>query len=252
MDTFSSKFKLSSGGTIRLKHQRQKFNWDCGLTCIMMILPPDKKKHFIDNFKQICAQEGFNKSTWTIDLAYLMKKFELDHLFCTVTLGIQPAYGSQPFYAKVIQTDESRVMQRFTSAKTNGVNVEKRSLTIEELLHHLEKHGPIIILTNGNLLQCEICKINKLSTELRACLPWSPSYSGHYIALCGYDLTRQLVFYHNPSYSDRVCAITFGDLDDARFSYGTDEDTLLIYNSHTHFVPGASPFGSNNSIVTSD
>ncbi|XP_059478404.1 protein GUCD1 [Neocloeon triangulifer] len=244
--------KICTGGVRTLKHQRQRFNWDCGLTCIMMVMPQEKRQHFQENFKLICSEEGFNKSTWTIDLAYLLKKFELEHVFCTITLGIQPAYGSQPFYAKVIQKDEARVLDRFVSAESSGVCVQKRSLPLEELLSHLEQHGPVIVLTNGNLLQCEICKINKLTSELRACLPWPSSYSGHYIVLCGFDLPRQLVFYHNPSYSERVCAIHFTNLDEARFGYGTDEDAILIFNSHIGFVHGASPFVSNNSQNTSD
>jgi len=111
-----------NGGLRRLQHQRQKYQWDCGLACVLMILPQENRKFFLQNFNQVCSQEGFDKrygflmnknicyiifalfySTWTIDLAYLLKRFELDSLFYTTTLGIQPAYNGQPFYAKVIQ-----------------------------------------------------------------------------------------------------------------------------------------------------
>lgn len=77
-------------------------------------------------------------------------------------------------------------------------------------------------------------------------MPWRTTYQGHYIVLCGYDIERQKVFYRNPSFDDRkfffitkfsnklvdvtdVCQMSLSILEEARKSYGTDEDVIFIY-----------------------
>ncbi|KAI5638747.1 guanylylate cyclase domain-containing protein [Phthorimaea operculella] len=55
-------------------HYRQRFNWDCGVSCVLMLLPGDQRRQFLENFTDICKDEGFGESTWTIDLCYLLKR----------------------------------------------------------------------------------------------------------------------------------------------------------------------------------
>ncbi|PSN38081.1 Protein GUCD1 [Blattella germanica] len=245
---------------IRLQHYRQKYNWDCGVTCVLMVLPEVKREHLTNNFSEVCTEEDFNKSTWTIDLCYLLHRYGVKHLYCTITLGINPGYKGQSFYDKILQKDEERVTRRFKEAAELGIEVEKRSLTCYDFVRHLSESGPVILLTNASLLQCDVCKLNKLTAELRGCLPWSTTYTGkcvtyvlsrkfyrtrgrnsklilehvftgHYIVLCGYSLSNQKFLYHNPAFKNRVCVISFATLDEARCSYGTDEDAILIYSS---------------------
>lgn len=40
-------------------HCRQRFDWDCGVTCVMMLLTRQKRQDFLRNFNQICETEGF-------------------------------------------------------------------------------------------------------------------------------------------------------------------------------------------------
>ena len=40
---------------------QQRHRWDCGLACVMMVLPESKRHHFIDNFTAVCREEGFGK-----------------------------------------------------------------------------------------------------------------------------------------------------------------------------------------------
>ncbi|XP_067015317.2 protein GUCD1 [Anabrus simplex] len=214
---------------LEVSHQQQKSNWDCGVSCVLMVLPEKKRQDFQNNFNKICKEQEFNKSTWTIDLCYLLLRYGVKYVFCTVTLGINPEYHEQTFYARVLHKDEERVMRRFNEAEANGISVRQVSLKQDDLIQHLARHGPIILLTNANLLSCDICKCKKLITEIRSWLPWSISYNGHYIVLCGYNLSRQKFYYHNPTYRSRVCCMSFSAMDEARQSYGTDEDTILIY-----------------------
>lgn len=67
-----------------------------------MVLPSDERDFFINNFHSICKEEGFSKSTWTIDLCYLLKRFSMNFVFYTTTLGIHPQHKGQHFYEKIL------------------------------------------------------------------------------------------------------------------------------------------------------
>ncbi|XP_069700997.1 protein GUCD1 [Periplaneta americana] len=215
---------------IQLTHHRQHFNWDCGVSCVLMVLPEAKREHLLCNFNEVCKEEGFNKSTWSIDLCYLLKRYGIKHIYCTITLGINPGYRGQSFYDKILHKDEERVTKRFKEAAENNIVIRKASLTCRDLVQHLAEFGPIILLTNASLLHCDICKVNKLTSELRGCFPWSTTYTGHYIVLCGYNLASEKFFFRNPTFRNRVCAMSFTMLNEARCSYGTDEDAILVYS----------------------
>jgi hypothetical protein len=75
--------------------------------------------------------------------------------------------------------DKERVTKRFLEAAEKGITVRKASLSCQDLVRHLSKSGPIILLIDASLLHCDICKVNKL-TSLRGCLPWSTSFTGIY------------------------------------------------------------------------
>ncbi|KAK5638029.1 hypothetical protein RI129_012324 [Pyrocoelia pectoralis] len=215
---------------INLTHSRQRYDWDCGISCVLMVLKERDRESFSNDFLAICKGEGFHKSTWTIDLCYLLHRYNVYHSFFTVTMGIHPGYHSNPFYNKVLAKDEERVNNRFSEAKMYGIDVYKRSVDMLMILEHLQK-GPIIVLTNARLLTCDLCKLNKVSLELRQCFPWPTTYQGHYIILCGFHKPKQKIYYRNPSFYNRVCVMSLNVLDDARKAYGTDEDIILInYN----------------------
>lgn len=66
-------------------------------------------------------------------------------------------------------------------------------LSESALIHHLSDYGPIIVLTNANLLTCDVCnKIEKGATSLQP-------YQGHYVVLIGYSFASNHIFYKNPS-----------------------------------------------------
>ncbi|KAL3271171.1 hypothetical protein HHI36_021668 [Cryptolaemus montrouzieri] len=66
---------------ISLKHHTQSYNWDCGISCVLMVLSDKNREYFLNNKRQICEEEGFNTSTWTIDLCYLLRRFGVRHVF---------------------------------------------------------------------------------------------------------------------------------------------------------------------------
>ncbi|XP_060532939.1 protein GUCD1 isoform X2 [Cylas formicarius] len=213
---------------IQLCHYKQKSNWDCGISCVLMVLPRKHRAHLIKNFSYICKSEGFNRSTWTIDLCYLLKRYQVGHVFYTITIGVHEGYRGNSFYHHILTKDEARVNTKFQQAKDNDIAVRNSSVSILHILEHLI-NGPVIVLTNAKLLYCDICKLNKISNELRKCLPWPAPYQGHYVVICGYDVTTGKVFYRNPSFGDHVCSMSIRNLEQARKSYGTDEDIIFVY-----------------------
>ncbi|XP_051525389.1 protein GUCD1-like isoform X1 [Myxocyprinus asiaticus] len=223
---------------------RQQYHWDCGLACSRMVL---EYLHPVseEEFQRACLELEFTESVWTIDLAYLMCKMGVRHCFCTQTLGVDKGFrnqkmkvihiwdGMRSFYKKHFDTEEDRVNELFLKAESKGVVVEKNSVTVQEIQSHLEQGNVAIVLVNAVVLVCELC-----STPVKYCcfLPVGqkcfcrkPDYQGHFVVVCGFNRKTGSIFYNNPAYSDRVCCTSFSNFEEARQSYGTDEDILLIY-----------------------
>lgn len=126
--------------------------------------------------------------------------------------------------------------------------VYKISISCRLILEHLTT-GPVILLTNAKLLGCDICRYNKIGNELKKMFRWPVPYQGHYIVLCGYNMMMNKVFYRNPTLNDSkymqvlrkqlfkfgnlsgICVMSIRSLEEARKSYGTDQDTIFIYPS---------------------
>ncbi|XP_058836763.1 protein GUCD1 [Topomyia yanbarensis] len=212
-----------------LVHFRQRFDWDCGLSCIFMLLGRSERRQFLNDFKDICRSGGFGESTWTIDLCYLLKDFGIKHKYLTTTFGANPSHLGKEYY-KCFNEDEIRVNEKFRNANFRGISIETISVPYDYLIQHLGCHGNIILLTSASLLYCDLCKVNKLSMELRSCLGLKSAYMGHYIILCGYDQRIQKFMYRNPAFKDKVCFMSFDAMDRARKANGTDEDIILIYD----------------------
>ena len=222
--------------TWTIKHYQQRLNWDCGLSCVLMCLKDEKREDILKDVSALCREEGFGQSTWTIDLCYIIKNkaAELNFLYTTVTLGVDPGYANQAFYDTILKKDNERVTQRFKEAGEKGIMVDKRSVDTLDLINHLAYKGVCIVLTNANLLGCETCE-NKSCfggrNEVSKCLSWcgvKTAYQGHYVVMCGYNLPQRKIIYRNPGAHDCECVMSFERFDDARTSYGTDEDVVFL------------------------
>ncbi|XP_058458083.1 protein GUCD1 [Malaya genurostris] len=212
-----------------LVHFRQRYDWDCGLSCILMLLGRNERRLFLNDFKDICQKNGFGESTWTIDLCYLLKDFGIEHKYLTITFGANPSHLGKEYY-KCFNDDEKRVNEKFHNANNHGIFVETKSVSCDDLIQHLGSYGNIILLTSASLLYCDLCKVNKLSMELRSCLGLKSTYMGHYVILCGYDKRIQKFLYRNPALKDKICFMSFEAMDRARKASGTDEDIILLYD----------------------
>ncbi|KAK9391423.1 protein GUCD1 [Crotalus adamanteus] len=252
------------GDAVQLKVPalQQLYHWDCGLACSRMAL---RYLNLLndEDFQRAVRDLQLTKSIWTIDLAYLMRHFGVKHLFCTQTLGVDKGYKNQSFYRKHFDTEENRVNQLFAQAKACKVLVDKRAkeilghrsredmkkkiqrqilryaykstVTIRDIQEHLSQGHIAIVLVNAVLLLCDLCSSPvKYCCFLpigQKCFCRSPDYQGHFIVLCGYNRALGCIYYNNPAYADRTCSTSIRNFEEARTSYGTDEDILFIYRN---------------------
>uniref|UniRef100_A0A8C0K1S4 Guanylyl cyclase domain containing 1 n=2 Tax=Canis lupus dingo TaxID=286419 RepID=A0A8C0K1S4_CANLU len=212
---------------------QQLYHWDCGLACSKMVL---RYLGQVDDneFESALQELRLTRSIWTIDLAYLMRHFGVRHRFCTQTLGVDKGYKNQSFYRKHFDTEETRVNQLFAQAKACKVLVEKCTVSVQDIQEHLAQGHVAIVLVNSGVLHCDLCsspvKYCCFAPSGHRCFCRTPDYQGHFIVLRGYNRATGCIFYNNPAYADPgMCSTSISNFEEARTSYGTDEDILFVY-----------------------
>ena len=133
------------------------FDLEGGLSCCFMVMRKQDRDFVLSNLTKFVEEEGFGDSTWTIDLCYILRRFNVVFRYTTIPIGVDPGYAKEAFYDKVLAKDNARVNDRFSAAAENGMVILEKSVTLDDILEHLEKNGPVIILTNANLLTCSQC-----------------------------------------------------------------------------------------------
>ena len=65
-------------------------------------------------------------NSWSSYERFLFDSYDVDFLYTTTTLGVDPGYSNQSFYSGIMGKDTARVNGRFAAAAENGVRVERR------------------------------------------------------------------------------------------------------------------------------
>lgn len=221
-DGISHGMLLPRSRFIEVPHVNQIYNWDCGLACVLMVL----QTIGIDNCNlqalvELCGTE----SIWTVDLAYLLQSFSVMFTYFTVTLGANPNFSVETFYKDHLPHDLVRVDLLFQKAVEAGLKIECRSFSREEvyLLILSGEYVVIALVDQYKLSQSwldEVCDSDLYGINL--------GYTGHYVVICGYDADRDEFEIRDPASSRKCIRVSSKCLDDARKSFGTDEDLLLI------------------------
>lgn len=236
-------------------HVKQTYNWDCGLACVLMVVRAlGASAHDCDlrTLRQLCR----TTSIWTVDLAYLLRRFGADVTFTTVTMGANPAYESESFYRDNLREDCERVDALFEGARANGIPIERRSLSPDAVKAYAGGGEYLVILLvdkpklgvkprdamvlpegeNGErrggsdrLGWLTGKKRESASTFVNGAAP-SRGYTGHYIVVCGYNPVDGEFLCRDPASHVRDLIITAENLEKARRAFGTDEDILLVRN----------------------
>lgn len=171
-------------------------------------------------------------SVWTIDLAYLLKKLNARFVFLTRTIGADPDFASMPYYSEQISEDQQRVDALFRQSYSENIPILHQSLHICLLRQIcLSSCCLIILLVNHRKLQALRDDFNWILYCVNFDLGFKGAlgYEGHYIVVSGYDERSKRFQVHDPV---GVCYwVSEFVLDEARLSYGTDEDMIIIYTT---------------------
>ncbi|CAN6568883.1 unnamed protein product [Malus baccata var. baccata] len=115
---------------VEVPHINQQDSWDCGLACVLMVF----RTVGIDNCDiQTLAQLSGTTSIWTVDLAFLLQTFSISFCYYTVTVGANPSYSGEKFYKEQLPNDLERVNNLFQKALEGGMNIQRRSISREEI-----------------------------------------------------------------------------------------------------------------------
>ncbi|KAL5170927.1 Protein GUCD1 [Glycine soja] len=223
---------------IEVPHINQIYTWDCGLACVLMDDAVNRCNFiFVNNsinMNQIVEQ--INIIIWTVDLAYLLQRFAVAFSYFTVTFGANPNYSIESFYKEELPNDLVRVDLLFQKAVEAGIDIQCRSISAEEIS---------ILILSGKYIAIVLVDHNKLSHVLQEDVPMpglfsnNPGYTGHYVLICGYDAGADMFEIRDPASSKKHKRISSKSLEEARNTFGTDEDLLLISleKSSNHHQP---------------
>lgn len=207
---------------VEVPHIKQLHSWDCGLACVLMALNTIGINNCsIQGLVDLCC----TSSIWTVDLAYLLQKYSVSFSFYTVTLGANPNYSVETFYKEQLPADLVRVDMLFQKARGEGINIQCRSINETEIS---------LFILSGKYIAIALVNQYKLSHSWleNAILPGlnggNSGYAGHYIVICGYDAGTDEFEIRDPAASRKHERMSSRCLEEARKSFGTDEDLLLI------------------------
>ncbi|CAL9123610.1 unnamed protein product [Musa textilis] len=277
---------------VDVPHVRQRFDWDCGLACVLMVLRTmGLEQYDIHDLEKLCRTtsnsnlaielmekellkcayfvvqyfssidlrlltglliyynvHAINKDIdptrwvsssmllvlcvcvcvlgiWTVDLAYLLHKFSVQFSFLTVTLGANPDYSAESYYREQLQDDIGRVNGLFEKALEAGISVQCRSISAKDISW---------LILSGQCVAVALVNKIKLSqswtkdAHVAECYMSNADYMGHYVVICGYDGDNGEFEIRDPASSRKYEKVSMKCLDEARKSYGTDEDILLV------------------------
>ncbi|XP_078178920.1 guanylyl cyclase 1 isoform X1 [Carex rostrata] len=206
---------------VDVPHVRQMCNWDCGLACVLMVLRTlGIDSYDITDLEEFCS----TTSIWTVDLAYLLHKFSVNFSFLTVTVGVNPSYSAQSFYQEQLEDDTGRVIDLFAKAIHAGISIQCRTISV---------HDISLLLLSGRCIAIALVDKTKLHSSWKDdgtgnYLDGTSEYIGHYIVICGFDAGTNDFEIRDPASSRKYERVSMECLDEARKSFGTDEDILLV------------------------
>lgn len=221
-------------------HIRQKTTWDCGVTCVEMILGWLRDGHSTVKRAQLLSFIQ-TESIWTVDLVLLLdhclrcKDVDARYLFCTSALQVNTNLHQFAYYETAFDKDRERVSRIFDLIRYEKMPVvEHRRLPMEEVVKLVQRPDCIaIVLVDNSILTQQTIGCPNVCEQ---------TYSGHYVLLIGTssdptevaevettDYPYCLVL-RNSGCDKESMFVSVELLEKAWRSPGTDEDIVFIVN----------------------
>ncbi|XP_076824902.1 protein GUCD1-like [Clavelina lepadiformis] len=224
--------------SLSISHVKQGGNWDCGIACLHMLL---KGSITQDEINFAIKKHLVDEQVWTVDLAYICSMLGVQHKLFTVTLGANDNFSEEPFYVdrlnEKFSTEKERINKLFNEATANKVTIKKKSIKLEEIIIHLavNKRPLIVLIDDTKMVRIYSNPITSLCNKLKSLDTVGDTaveprpFWGHYILVTGYDLTKQTIKFKDPSNDGEKVYCSMQCFEEARKSFGTDEDILFTY-----------------------
>lgn len=189
---------------------------NCGPTVLKMVLAYFGDYREIEPLeKAIGLKEG--KGILTIQIATAAASFGYRTDFYSKNLLFDEEHLKRDFYQKYLDKDKGNLNKLVEEAKKAGVNLQEKTLPLEELLKYVTETSIPIVLIDWNIVKGR--KEN--------------GYQGHFVPIVGFD--SQNIYAHNSGLVNTkdFMPIKRNIFDKARKSDGTDEDVAVIYRSRS-------------------
>ncbi|CAM9820328.1 unnamed protein product, partial [Scytosiphon promiscuus] len=119
----------NSSGLWKAPHVSQCCQWDCGVSCVQMVLRGLGREA---ERSSLLASLG-TRSVWTIDLAMLLHRQGVRFMYGTRTAGVTEAYSTIDFYRANFDRDARRVQALFKAAEEAKVGAVQKAFSWQEL-----------------------------------------------------------------------------------------------------------------------
>ncbi|GJP47115.1 hypothetical protein CLOM_g6349 [Closterium sp. NIES-68] len=164
-------------------------------------------------------------SVWSIDLVAVLHGHGVAVEFLTITIGANPSFASEAFYKENMPGDVDRVNRLFADTMRAGVPIQCASIRIQHLAW---------LLLSGRYLVIALVDKRTITHPLASercppeCCGPTPGYIGHFVVVCGFDSQCRMFEICDPSSHGGTSWVPFAALEDARMTFGTDQDLILV------------------------
>jgi hypothetical protein len=183
---------------------------NCGPVALKMVL--DYFDEEID-VKVLEERVGIkeSKGVSTVQIAIASKLFGYKTKLLSKNLSMDKSNFDLEFYKRYYD-DLSDIEKLVGRAKDIGVEIEERSIELDELLGYVSRDSVLIVLLDWNV-----------AMERK-----EKGYQGHFVVVTGYEDENVIVHNHGMKDTKKDMEIKKELFDEARKAKGTDEDVIII------------------------
>jgi len=199
---------------LKVPFYKQTSPLNCGPTTLRMVLGYFGNDEGVEVLEaRTGIKEGEGISTIQIATAAASSGYRTD--FYSKHILFNEENLKHEFYQKYSDMDLEQSKKWLEDAKVAGVNIQERTLSLEELLGFVTKDSVPIILLDWNIVKARKDK----------------GYQGHFVPVVGYN--EQNVYIHNHGLNDtqEFMSVPKTTFDEARKAEGTDEDIVVLHRT---------------------
>ena len=190
---------------------KQTTKTNCGPTALRMALSYFKEDPGIKILEEKTELKK-GKGLLTIKMAMTAKLYGYKVEFDTLHLTLNPENLKLDFYKNFLDNDSETSKNNLEKARSMGIILNEKSLTLKEILDKINQNCLAIILLDWTII------LDRQDGQFR----------GHFVPISGYD--DEFIYVHSPDIEkeNKFLPIKIKTFEKARKSQGTDEDILFI------------------------